>query len=995
MAPLWESIRYYDRLGTTSPQCLLSRQFVKAAADYQSGAKLPHSKGFAKMIYVQASVNCKRKSTVPDWKQEIRQGLASLKLEPTREAEIVEELSQHLEDRHAESLSGGATPEEASRATLAELSDSELLAWELRRVERQTPQEPVTLGANRRSKMLGDLWQDIRYGLRTLRKSPGFTAVATLTLALGIGANTAIFSVIDALMLKRLPVRSPEQLVMFEGHYVNVVNGIPNPRTSSTFPHPTFEKFRTLTQVFSDVSGITEIDRSNVTVNGPGGGTDDGQVVLGMASGNYFSNLGVQAALGRTFTPGDDRAPGGHPVAVISYGYWERRFARAVDVVGRTFTLNGVVYDIIGVTPKGFSGDWVGKPMDLWVPFMMASQVMPEVPGGPPRFPARVTGRLKPGVTREQAQAAAQVLHQQILLEAAGPNPSPVLLKHIASWRIELVPAANGYSPQRQSFGQPLAILMIVVGLLLLIACANVANLLLARAASRHREMAVRLALGAGRGRVMRQLLTESALLATLGGALGLLFAWWGTTALAAFVRSGPVTSTLLSTTTDLDLRLDGRVFAFTAVLCLGAAILFGLAPAFRSSKVSLAPALTGRGAGSDRSGGRFGLGQALVIAQVALSLVLLIGAGLFVRTLSNLKAQDLGFDQEHVLLVWAAPVQAGRHGPALADLCQTVQERLSSLPGVRSASVSMGGVLDGSETGVPSEQITIKGQTPRPGLSLRSIGVAPGFFETAGIPLLQGRDFTQQDAETAPHVAIINETMARFFFGDRNPIGERLGGLPGAETEIVGVVKDAKTGTPRDNRGVFYIPYGQNQRLLRLTWSVAVRSAGDPTALAASVRQELRNIDPGMPIPRINTIKEQLDDVLFQERLIASLSGLFGILAVLLACLGLYGVVSYTVARRTKEIGIRLALGATQAGVLRMIFKESLALAFAGIAIGAPATIAATRLISARLFGVSAADPLTIAAAGLLMIAVAALAALLPAQRASRVDPMVALRCE
>ena len=931
---------------------------------------------------------------MPEWKQKIRRRLASLRLEPARETEIVEELSQHLEDHYAELLSSGVTPEEASRVALAELSESRLLTRELRRVERPANNEPVVLGTGRKN-MIGELWQDLRYGLRALRKNPGFTAVATLTLALGIGANTAIFSVIDALMLKRLPVRRPEQLVRFEAHYVNVINGVPNPRISPTFPHPTFEKFRALTQIFSDVSGITEIERSNVRINGLGGGVDGAQVAVGMVSGNYFSNLGVRAVVGRTFTPDDDRAPGGHPVAVISHGYWERRFARAAEVVGRTLTLNDTTYDIIGVTPKGFRGDWIGKPMDLWVPFMMASQVMPEVPGGPPRFPARVTGRLRPGVTPEQAQAAAQVLHQQILLEAAGPNPAPALLKHIASWRVELVPAANGYSPQRQSFGQPLAILMIVVGLLLLIACANVANLLLARAASRRREMAVRLALGAGRGRIMRQLLTESALLAVSGGALGLLFAWWGTNALAAFVRSGPVMSALVSTATDLDLRLDGRVFAFTAALCLGAAILFGLAPAFRSSKVSLASALTGRGAGSDRAGRRFGLGQALVIAQVALSLVLLIGAGLFARTLNNLKAQDLGFDREHTLLVWTAPVQTGRHGLALAELCHTVQERLSSLPGALSASVSMGGLLDGGEGGRPSEQITIKGQTPKPGLLLRGIPVAPRFFETSGIPLLQGRDFTEQDTETSPRVAIINETMARFFFGDQNPIGRRFGGLPGPETEIVGVAPDTKTGTPRDDRGVFYNPYRQDQRVLRLTWSVAVRAAGDPTALATSVRQELRNIDPNLPVLRINTIEQQLDDVLFQERLIAALSALFGLLAVLLASLGLYGVISYTVARRTNEIGIRLALGATPADALRMVLKESLLLVFAGILIGAPASLAAMRLISSRLFGVGAADPFTIAVATLLLLVVATVASILPARRAARVDPMTALRSE
>ncbi len=940
-----------------------------------------------------ASINT-NKQAMNDWKAEIRHRLAGLMLAPTREAAIVEELAQYLDDYYAELLAGGASEDDAYGYALAELNESERLRQELRRGERSVKYEPVVLGA-RRANMLNDIWQDLRYGLRALRKNPGFTAVATITLALGIGANTAIFTVIDALMLKRLPVRSPERLIRFEGHYVNFVNGVSDPRTSPTFPHSTFEKFRALTQVFSDVSGGAEIDRSNVTINGPGGGLDGGQVVVGMASGNYFSNLGVRAALGRTFTPDDDRVPGGHPVAVISYSYWERRFARAADVVGRTLTLSGVTYDIIGVAPKGFRGDWVGKPMDLWVPFMMASQVMPEVPGGPSRFPARVIGRLKPEVTREQAQAAAQVLHQQILLQEAGPNPSPERLKHIASWRVELAPAATGYSPQRQSFGQPLAILMIVVGLLLLIACANVANLLLARASARRREMAVRLALGAGRWRVIRQLLTESALLAASGGALGLLFAWWGTNALAASVRSGPVMSVLVSTTTDLDLRPDGRVFAFTAILCLGAAILFGLAPALRSSKVSLASALTGRGARTDRAGGRFGPGRALVIAQVALSLLLLVGAGLFARTLSNLKAQDLGFDQEHTLLVWMAPVQTGRHGSALAELCQTVKERLSSLPGALSASVSMGGVLDGREGGLPSEQITIQNQSPRPGLLAHVVSVSPGFFKTVGMPLLQGRDFTEQDNETSPRVAVINETMARFFFGDQNPIGRRFGGRPGGETEIVGVVKDAKTGAPRDNRGVIYDPYRQNQRTLRLNWSVAVRAAGDPTSLTADVRQELRNIDPALPVLRINTIKQQLDDVLFQERLIAALSSLFGLLAVLLASLGLYGVVSYTVARRTNEIGIRLALGATPAGALRMILKESLALALAGVAIGIPMTLAATRLISSRLFGVGPADTLTIAAAAALLLAVAAMAALLPARRAAQVDPMAALRSE
>jgi predicted permease len=930
-----------------------------------------------------------------DWKQEIRRRLAGEQLEPSREAAIVEELAQYLDDCYAELLAGGATEAEAERRTLAELFDGEFWARELRRVERPVNDEPVVLGAGRKN-MITDLWQDLRYTARSLRMNPGFTLVTTLTLALGIGANTAIFTVIDALMLKRLPVRNPEQLVRFEVHFVNIYpNGATDPRTGYDFPHSTFVKFRTLASFFSDVSGITQMDRSNVMVDGPDGSMDSGQVVVGMASGNYFSNLGVQAALGRTFTPDDDRIPGGHPVTVISYGYWERRFARAANMVGRTLTLNGTKYDIIGVTAKGFSGDWVGKPVDFWVPFMMASQVMAEAPGGLSRFGARVIGRLKPGVKKEQAEAAAQLLHRQILLEEF-PNPSPARLKHIASHRIELVPAATGYSPQRQSFGQPLAILMIVVGLLLLIACANVANLLLARAAARQREMAVRLALGAGRGRVIRQLLAESALLAVLGGALGLLFAWWGTNAMAVFMQSGPMTGPVLSTNLHLDLHPDARVFAFTAALSLSTAILFGLVPALRSSRVSLTPALMGRGAGSGNAGRRFGLGQALVIAQVALSLILLIGAGLFARTLSNLKAQDLGFDREHTLLVWLAPGQTGRPIQALVELYRTVKERLSTIPGANSASVSLGGVLDGSEGGASSELFIIPDQSPRPGLKLKVVFVSSGFFETVRIPLLRGRDFTEQDTEPAPRVTIIDETSARFFFGDQNPIGKRIDDPgPDSESEIVGVVKDAKTGTPRDDRGVIYRPYRQRERFLRTNWCVAVRATGKPTALAAGIRQELRNIDHNLPVLRINTIEQQLDDVLFQERLIASLSGLFALLAVLLACLGLYGVISYTVARRTSEIGIRLALGATQAGVLRMILKESLMLALGGIVIGGPATIAITRLISSRLFGVSAADPLTIAVASLLMIAVAALAAFLPAYRAARLDPMVALRCE
>jgi putative ABC transport system permease protein len=900
---------------------------------------------------------------VPDWKQEIGRRLQSLRLTPTREAAIIEELAQHLEDYYVELLAGDATEAEAYRRTLAELSGNELLARELRRVERQSNPEPIALGTDRRANMIAALWQDLRFGARMLLKQPGFTLIAVLTLALGIGANTAIFSIVNAVLLRPFPYKEPERLVILRE---NISGGV-----NSSVSYLNFADWRSLSTLCDSIAAT----RANESFNFTSAGEPE-RLQGRLVSAEFFSTLGISPLVGRDFLPEEDR-PGAPPAVILSYEFWRRRFGEDPSVIGKQITLNNQGFTVVGVTPPNFK---FGMEADVTAPIGLQAERFTARGADPGVSPV---ARLKPGVSVKQAETELNMIAARLEQQYPESNKG----------RRALV------TPLHEIFigdvRRPLLILLCSVGLVLLIACANVANLLLARASGRHREMAVRLALGAGRWRVIRQLLTESALLAASGGALGLLFAWWGTNALAAFARSGPVMSALLSTTTDLDLRPDERVFAFTAILCLGAAILFGLAPALRSSKVSITSALTGRGAGSDKPGGRFGPGRALVIAQVALSLLLLVGAGLFARTLSNLKAQDLGFDQEHTLLVWMAPVQTGRHGQALAELCQNVEERLSSLPGALSASVSMGGVLDGGEGGLPSEQITIQGQAPRPGLLLSGVSVAPGFFKTVRIPLLQGRGFTERDNETSPRVAVINETMARFFFGGQNPIGRRFGWLPGGESEIVGVVKDAKTGAPRDNRGVVYSPYRQYQRSLRLNWSVAVRAAGDPTALAAGVRQELRNIDPRLPILRINTIKQQLDDVLFQERLVATLSALFGLLAFLLASLGLYGVISYTVASRTNEIGIRLALGATPAGAFRMIFKESLALALAGVAIGVPVTLAATRLISSRLFGVGPADPFTITSAASLLLAVAAIAALIPARRAARVDPMVALRSE
>ncbi len=911
------------------------------------------------------------------------------------ESELDEELRYHVEQQTEQNIRLGMNPEEARHAARRAFGG----------VEQAKERSRDTRGV----RWLEDLWQDLRYSSRMLRKRPAFTLVVVVTLALGIGANTAIFSVIDALMLRRLPVQNPSQLVM-----VWTRDDSPA-RSDATFNHVTFVKFRELSQVFSGVAASWEIERSNLIINpradqGGSAVPEAGQVRVGLVSGDYFSTLGVNTLLGRDLNADDDRVPGGHPVAVLSFNYWERRFARAADAVGRTFTLNGISYDIIGVTPRGFSGEWVGRPVDLWVPFMMCQQVMPETPGFQ-RYPTRVIARLKPGMTMSQAQAASHLLYQQMLSEEAGSNPTPQRQQEIARQRIELEPAARGYSPQRDSFALPLALLMTAVGLVLLIACANVANLLLARAEARQREIAVRLALGATRGRIMRQLLTESMLLAGLGGALGLLFAVWGTSALASLASAAPVVMYNARNTAglSLDLQPDARVFAFTAMLCLLTGLLFGLAPAFRAIRAPLSPSFNERSVGGLSRQSR--LGKALVIVQVALSLLLLVGAGLCARTLRNLNVEKLGYERQHLLLVWTVPGQTGRQGPANAELWQTVRERLTTLPGVLSAGALNGGMLSGYlatpgniGTGVP---MLVEGQPPkRTNMPGGRSFITPRFFETMGIPLVAGREFTERDTDTAPPVVIINETMARFFFDNQNPVGRfvRWSVNDTEPTEIVGVVKDFVRGTPRgvSQPELFtFFSYRHREALNRGAQSrlrammVAVRTAGDPLRMAARIRQELREIDPNLPVLRINTIEEQLSDVLAQDRLTAVLSGFFGVLAVLLASIGLYGVISYTVARRTNEIGIRMALGAQAGDVLRLVIGEGMKLVLMGGVLGLLAALALTRLIKGLLYGVSPTDPLTFAAVALLLLGVALVACYLPARRAAKIDPMVALRAE
>jgi predicted permease len=897
-----------------------------------------------------------------------------LKRRDERERLLDEELRDHVARQTADYIRDGMAPGVARRRALVEFGGEELAKEECRDLRAWRIAEQV--------------WRDVGYAARMLVKRPGLTAVAVLSLGLGIGANTTIFSAIDALMLRPLPARNPEQLLAFriDDRY----HSAPNYVTL----YPLFERYQTLTRFFSDIAMVSPLNRAGLKISG----VDAGQARVALVSGSYFPMLGVNPAVGRYLTPDDDRVLGGHPVAVISSRMAARHLPANRELAGQTLTLLGVAYTVVGVMPPGFSGSEAGRPVDVWVPVAMAPQANPERRW--PRFQAAVIARLKPGESRDQAEAAARVIFRQSKIEDLGPHPRPEAIQESdRESRLTLEPAGPGYSVKRHLFRQPLTILMIVVALVLIIACLNTANLLLARSEARRREMAVRLAIGAGAGRIAVQLLTESLLLAGIAGAAGLAFARWGMAALANLVRSGPVAVNANSIAMDLDDHMDWRILAFTAGLCMLNGILFGLAPAFRGSRVLLAPALIGRSADTRIGTSGFGLGKALVVGQVAATLVLLVAAGLFVRSLRNLRVEDLGIDRKHILLVWAAPSLTARTGTAVVSLYEKTQQRISALPGVVATSCSVGGLLNGGSSFVGPD-VHVLGYTPRPGEDPHSDAdtVMPKYFDAAGMRLLAGRDFNAGDTENAPRVVIIDETIAKHFFPGQNPIGRRIGFNPvstGAEFEIVGVVSAAKRNTPREGeRMSHFIPYLQDVRHLG-QMCLLVRTAGPPAGLANRVRDELRAIDPDLPIVRIETVDEQVDDVLVPERLVASLAACLGAVAVLLACLGVYGVTSYKAALRTNEMGIRLALGATRGSIVGLVLRDSLSQVAIGILLGVPLILAVGRLAGSLLFGVGVSDPVTVAGAGLLLLAVAGFAGYLPATRVSQVDPASALRHE
>jgi predicted permease len=827
------------------------------------------------------------------------------------------------------------------------------------------------------------LSRDIRHSIRSLRQAPGFVLIVILTLGLGIGANTAIFSLMDQVLLRPLPVHDPSALVLLDGP------GAFQGRTMNemTFSYPMYVDFRDRNEVFTGV--LARFPLSMTVVWRGASERARGELV----SGNYFDVLGVRPALGRLLNAADDRTPGAHPVAVLSYGYWQRRFGGDPLILNQTITVNGHPLTIVGVSGRGFTGVQVGQAADVMAPLMMKAQMTPtwnDLDNRRSRW-VTVMARLKPGVSRTAAAAAMNVIYRQINEQEVKdiPNNSESFRKRFVSKHLDVLPGQRGLSDLRGEFSTPLIVLMAMVGVVLLIACANVANLLLARTTARQKEIALRLALGAGRVRIVRQQLVESGLLALAGTVLGVLLAWWTGGLLLGALPGDPAARNLSA---DPDLRVAGFALAIGVLT----AVVFGVVPAIQATRASVTGALKEE-SGSVAGGGRQArVRRALVVGQVALSMLLLAGAGLFARSLVNLKSLDPGFRVDDLFAFSIDPSLSGYEGDRLTSLYRRMQDELATVPSVRSVSMSEIGMLAGDNW---SQTVRVDGYQAKEGEDLNPSvdGVGPRYFETMGIPLVSGREFTERDVTGAPKVAIINETMAKYFYGSGNPIGRRFGFGRGKPTdiEIVGVAKDVRSLELRDQPPrLLYIPYAQDDSVTQLTYYVRA-ARDDRGATAAGIREAVHRLDPNLPVFNMKTMAVQIDESLFVERMVAVLSVAFGTLATLLAAIGLYGVMSYAVTRRTREIGIRMALGAERGRVLWLVLREVAAMAIAGIVGGLLAALWLTRQVQSQLFGLSPNDPLTLVIATLLLACVAIVSGYIPARRATTIDPIVALKAE
>jgi len=886
-------------------------------------------------------------------------------------AELESHLQMHIEDH----LRSGLSLEEARRQALIRLGGREQAQQALR--------ERTTLPS------LESLLHDVRYALRQLRRSPGFTSVALLTLALGIGATTGIFTLVDAVLLKSLPVPHPEQLLL--------VKQSDHAAEKSRFSYPFFQHVR---ERVGDTAGIAAMAwPDDFYINA---GTEQPERALGqLVSGNYFQVFATWPVLGRLLTPGDDAKLSGSAVAVISYGYWQRRFAGDPRVIGRKMTVNKVPFVIVGVAARGFFGARAGMEPDLWMPLTMQSDVhyhdhysdvgadslKPWIPQDRISWLLLIV-RAKDPAALTQLTTVMNQQYRSDLQQAAQGVTDPDLLRLWQTIRLGLEPGQQGFANLRQEFSQPLLLLMGMAGMVLLIACANIANLLLARAAARQRGFAVQLSMGATRSRLMRQMLTECLLLSFCGGLLGIAVAFWCTSVLPkwASTRTAPI---------PLNLTPDARILVFSVLLTMATGLLFGLAPALKSAHIDPASVLKSSAQSISGREARWSLRKGLVAAQVALSLVLLVGAGMFLQTLENYSRLNPGFDRDHLLSVHLDTHLVNYQASDFPALYQALTSQIEAIPGVRSASVTTCSLVSGC---IDSSEVRIPDDNHHQGSSLAKAqvnSVVPNYFETVGIGLLQGREFATVDSPTSPKVAIVNQTFARRFLSNSDAIGRRFTYPDNALGiySIVGVVADARVNDIREAAPpVIYFPIAQAPGNID---GLEIRTMADPQWIATQAPQAVAAVDPRIPIVDITTLSAEVKNNLTQQRMIARLTSIFGVLALGLACLGLYGVMSYIVQRRTSEIGVRLALGSTRSAVLRLVLKETLLLITLGGLIGLALSIAAMHLATSFLFGLSAEDPAIIAGAVFLLFLVSMAAGFLPAWRAASVDPMQALRTE
>jgi putative ABC transport system permease protein len=835
---------------------------------------------------------------------------------------------------------------------------------------------------------MNGLIQDLRCGLRQLRKSPAFTGVAVITLALGIGANTAIFMLLDQVLLRSLPVQEPNRLVLLR--FSGSDRGHVSARTDDAlyFSYPMYRDLRDRNSVFS---GLIATDQAQVGVQWH---NQPELVYAELVSGNYFDVLGVSPAAGRLFVPSDDLVRDANPVAVLSFAYWQRRFGAESNIVGQTISVNGRPFNVIGVAQKGFHSAVMGDTPGIFVPMMLKSEVMPGVNDLEDRRSRwlNIIGRLKPGLTRAQAEAGINPLWYAIRadeLKLIGNASERFRDQFLAKSHLFVLDGAKGMSPLRSDIGTPLLIVMAMVGLVTLMACANVGSLLLVRAAGRIREMSVRYALGAKRSRIIRQLLGEGLMLAVVGGLLGILVAVQASRSLVHMIWSSSQGEMPLSS------HVDARILLFNFLLAALTSLIFSLAPALQFWRPDVSHALKQQ---LTTAGGTLRFRRLSVGVQIGLSLILLVGAGLFVRTLRNLKTLNVGFVTDHLVTFTLDPTLAGYEPNQRTALNTRVLETLAALPGVRSVAATTDPELANDNTG---HNITIAGYKEKEdeNMNVEVERVSPNYFSSLGMTLLAGRELNEQDREGTPNVAVVNENFARHFFGSAQAaIGHYFGNGGGKsvkiDIEIVGVVKDAKhSGVRAEILPTTYRPYRQEAGDRRMAFYT--RTTQQPEAAESTIRSAMQALDSKLVLDDFRTMQEQIDENLSTERVVATLASSFAVLAVFMAAIGLYGVLAYSTAQRTREIGLRIALGAARGSVMRMVLREVLWLAGISTAIALPASLLLTRSIRNQLFGISSSDPLTLVVVIALVTLVALLSALIPARRAARVDPMVALRYE